>query len=235
MSDNNTSTIEKVFDKNEEIQRAKKELEDIDKDLQEINAKQSRLKTVITENGGELHEATQQLKDKLLENERSLKQKLEINTQLQSQVDAISNSTWPLQLHYLANKDNKVLPSVIKLAGFKKYEEGESCDLITCYDTIDRTYQMVVEIYPNYHNKYVKVGVSLTKNGQNVFASLEVKILNQLSDTNHFTKQFDYFGAKYVWYDNFFQRKRLSVNAEENTQYLKDDCVFFKVCNFTLA
>ena len=35
-----------------------------------------------------------------------------------------------------------------------------------------------------------------------------------------------------VWNDLFIPHNRLSYDADKKCQYLKDDCVFFRVCNF---
>ena len=72
-------------------------------------------------------------------------------------------------------------------------------------------------------------------------------LLNQLSDSNHSEPvefHFDGFGAECqrvmagtmsdngVWFLQFMPHKRLSYDADKKCQYLKDDCVFFRVCNF---
>ena len=83
---------------------------------------QSQLKTTTAEKGRELDEVRKnaeennkslrkmiQLKDKLEGTEQSLQHQLKVNTQLQLQVETISNSTWPLQLNYLGISGNEVI------------------------------------------------------------------------------------------------------------------------------
>jgi len=79
-----------------------------------------------------------------------------------------------------------------------------------------------------------------------VKGTLTVQLLNQLSDSNHSEPvEFNFDGSEYtcerakygtstfgIWCDQFIPHKRLSYDAYKKCQYLKDDCVFFRVCNF---
>ena len=229
-----------------------KDLQDKLKQSQEM---QSQLKTAITEKGRELDEVRknaeennkmlQQLKDKLEGTEQSLQHQLKVNTQLQLQVETISNSTWPLQLNYLANSSNEVVPVVIKLAEFEKYMNME-CVSYAGFYTRDGGYKMYLRIYPNGHlgyDDYVSVFVKLMKGDHDdhltwpVKGTLTVQLLNQLSDSNHSEPvkfHFNGSGDKYYAIGSlqFTHHKRLSYDADKKCQYLKDDCVFFRVCNF---
>ena len=137
------ATKDKLIAKEQELDDVKRDLQatrdrldskeqammSINKDLQ------NKLKTAITEKGRELDEVRknadennkmiQQLKDKLGGTEQSLQHQLKVNTQLQLQVETISNSTWLLKLNHLTNSSNEVVPVVIKLAKFKKYKYCE--------------------------------------------------------------------------------------------------------------
>ena len=237
----------------------------INKDLQDkLKQNQSQLKTKereldevrknAEENNKILQKMIQQLKDKLEGTEQSFQHQLKVNTQLQLQVETISNSTWPLQLNYLANSGNKVVPVVIKLAEFKKYKNDQRIDF-TVY-TRDGGYKMCLFIYPNDlrgHDYYVTVSVRLMKGDHDdhltwrVKGTLTVQVLNHLSDSNHSEPVKFYFNgsgiecqrvttgteSKYgVWSKQFMSHKRLSYDADKKCQYLKDDCMFFRVCNF---
>ena len=81
-----------------------------------------------------------------------------------------------------------------------------------------------------------------------VRGALTVQLLNQLSDSNHSEPvefYFDGSGAECqrvrsfqdkssssVWSVQFIHHNRLSYDADKKCQYLKDDGVFFRVCNF---
>ena len=200
----------------------------------------------------------QQLKDKLEGTEQSLQHQLKVNTELQLQVEMIfkfTNFTWPLQLNYLAKSGNEVVPVVIKLAGFEKYDDNEAFYSAGFY-TRDGGYKMCLCTYPNSgmcYSSYVAVDVYLMKGDHDdhltwpVKGTLTVQLLNQLSDSNHSEPVKFHFhdnGTKFqrvmkgtrssngVWCDQFIPHQRLSYDADKKCQYLKDDCVFFRVCNF---
>ena len=235
---------------------------------------QSQLKTAITEKGRELDEVRknaeennktlqkmiQQLKDKLEGTEQSLQHQLKVNTQLQLQVESIfkfTNFHWPLQLNYLTNSDNEVVPVVIKLVEFKKYKNNQYVTSAGFY-TRDEGYKMYLHIYPSGYlgsRHYVTVIVYLMKGDHDdhltwpVKGTLTVQLLNQLSDDNHSKPvkfHFDGYGSRCqramegilksmyhgIWIHRFIHHDGLSYDADKKCQYLKDDCVFFRVCNF---
>ena len=242
-----------------------KDLQDTKDELKQSQEIQSQLKTAITEKGRELDEVRKnaeennktlqkmiQLKDKLEGTEQSLQHQLKVNNQLQLQVETISNFTWPLQLNYLANSGNKVIPVVIKLA------MNDVSVRSTGFYTRDGGYKMFLCIFPygsaGYVN-YVTVSARLKKGDNDhhltwpVKGTLTVQLLNQLSDSNHSEPvQFHFDGTgrecqrvmegirasstEAVLSLQFMPHKRLSYDADKKCQYLKDDCVFFRVCNF---
>ena len=161
-------------------------------------------------------------------------------------------------LNYLANSDKEVVPVVITLADleFKKYKNGQCLTDLTGFYTWDGGYKMNLCIYPNGRyddDNYISVGVYLMKGDHDdhlawpVQGTLTVQLLNQLSDSNHSEPvEFCYDGldkacqrvktrgrrSHSIWCDQLMPHKRLSYDADKKCQYLKDDCVFFRVCNF---
>ena len=275
-------TSDRLDAKEKELQSTKRDLQatnqtivSINKDLQDklkqSQEMQSQLKTAITEKGRELDEVRknaeennktlqkmiQQLKDKLEGTEQSLQHQLKVNTQLQLQVETIFKNYWSLQLNYLANSGNEVVPVVIKLAEFKKYKYCEAVYSSGFY-TRDGGYKMCLwmYIYPNGctgYGNYVTVRVYLMKGDHDdhltwpVKGTLTVQLLNQLSDSNHSEPvKFHFDGSNIacqrvmkgtkstygVWSYEFMPHKRLSYDADKKCQYLKHDYVFFRVYNF---
>ena len=197
----------------------------------------------------------QQLRDKLEGTEQSLQCQLKVNTQLQLQIETIFNCKWSLRLNYLANSGNKMVPVVIKLAEFEKYKKSDNCLYSTGFYTRDIGYKMCLMIFANgriYGSEdYVAVGACIMKGDHDhqltwpVKGTLTVQLLNQLSDSNHSEPvKFHFDGSskncqrveivshRGVWRNQFMPHKRLSYDAEEKCQYLKDDCVYFRICNF---
>ena len=203
------------------------------------------------ETNNTLHEMMQQQKDKL---EQSLQKQQKVNSQLQLQVETIFNAAWPLQLNYLAVSGNNIVPVVIKL---KEFEKHKFCNFFQCpeFYTRDGGYKMCLIIYPNGHPTagYITMCVYLMKGDHDdhltwpVKGTLTVQLLNQLSDSNHSEPvEFCFNGSSTdcqrvttgvesvsrIWCYQFISHKKLSRDAGKNCQYLKNDLVFFRVCDF---
>ena len=207
------------------------------------------------ENNKTLLKMIQQLKDKLEGTEQSLQHQLKVDTQLQLQIEEIFNLNWSSKLNYLANSGNEIVPVVIKLSEFEKYKYREYIDLPRFY-TKDGGYKMFVSIYPKGSYGFddnISVGVHLMKGDHDdhlawpVKGILTVQLLNQLSDSKHGEPvEFHFYGSgrecqrvitgtksSYgVLLHQFMPHKRLSYDADKKCQYLKDDCVIFRVCSF---
>ena len=209
------------------------------------------------ENHKTLQGTIQQLKDKVEGTEQSLQHQLKVNAQLQLQIDTIFSASWPLRLNHLANSGNEVVPVVIRLAQFEKYKKNCGCFNTTGFYTRDKGYKMLLSIYPNgllaSDRNNVTVCIYLMKGEHDdhlswpVRGTLTIQLLNQLSDSNHSEPApflFNSSGSHYhrvmkgtrstlgLWYGHLIPHKRLSYDADKKCQYLKDDCVFFRVCDF---
>ena len=157
----------------------------------------------------------------------------------------IFKSPWPLKLNHLANIGNEVVPVVIKLAEFKEYKNNQYI-VTTGFYTRDGGYKMYLHIFPNGYvgyDNYVTVFAYFIKGDHDdhltwpVKGTLTVQLLNQLSDSNHSEPVkllFNGSGNKYygILSGQFMPHERLSYDADKKCQYLKDDCVYFRVCNF---
>ena len=246
---------------NKDLQDTKDKLEQSQSQLKTAITEKGReldeVRKNAEENNKTLQKMIQQLKDKLEGTEQSLQHQLKVNTQLQLQVEMNSNSTWPLRLNYLANSGNEVIPVVIKLADFKKYPNGQYVRSAGFY-TRDGGYKMYLRIYPSGsagYDNHVTVIVCLMKGDHDnhltwpVKGTLTVQLLNQLSDSNHSEPvKFCFNGSSMacqrvmegilrsifhgIWCHQFIPYNRLSYDADKKCQYLKDDCVFFRVCSF---
>ena len=176
-----------------------------------------------------------------------------VKTQLRLLV-ANFDSIWPLQLKHFANSGN-VVPVVIKLKEFEKYKSAQHVDFPGFY-TRDGGYKMFLRIYPKgqtYHENYISVYVYLMKGDHDdhlawpVKGTLTVQLLNQLSNSDHSDAVMFHFNGSNVeckkvstgtkssygvYQHKFIPYDRLFNHAIKKCQYLMDDCVIFKVCNF---
>jgi len=261
-------TKSRLDTKEQAIMDMKKDLKATRDKFKKSQEVQSQLKTALIEKGRELDEVRknaaennktvqemiQQLKERLEGTEQSLQDQLKVNTQLQLQVETIFNSNWSLQLNYLVNSDNVVIPVVSKLTEFKKYKNNEDW-ISPGFYTSDKGYKICLRVFPDGISgvsNHVTMSVRLMKGDHDDHlkwpfeGTLTVQLLNQLSDSNHSELvEFNFVGsrsacervksgtAKYgMRCDQFMTHRKLSYDAYKKCQYLKDDCVFFRVCNF---
>ena len=243
---------------NKDLQDTKDKLEqseEIHSQLKTTITEKGRELDEVRKNAEDNKKMIQQLKDKFEGTEQSLQYQLKVNTQLQLQAKTFFNFPWLFQLNLFANSENDVVPVVIKLSEFEKYRYSQYVDLIEFY-TRNGGYKMLLHIFPygwiGFYN-YVSAEVALMKGDHDdhltwpVRGTLTVQLLNQLSDSNHSDPMefhFDGSGkacqrvttgamsAYGAWFYQLMPHKRLSYDADKKCQYLKDDCLFFKVCNF---
>ena len=248
MMDINKALLDKLKESEETQSQLKMAITAKGRELDEVKknaAKNNRISQTIM----------QQLQDKLEKTEQLLQDQVKISTHLQLQVEAIFNSNWLLRLNYLANSGNEVVPVVIKLSEFEKHKKSNNCLYFRGFYTRDMGYKICLTVFTKGRIResedHVAVGVCMMKGVYDhhltwpVKGTLTVQLLNQLSDSNHSEPvKFHFDGSsKYclrveivahrgIWCDWFMPHKRLSYDADKNCQYLKDDCVFFRVCNF---
>ena len=240
---------------NKDLQDKLKRSQEMQSQLKTAITEKGRELDEVRKNAEENNKMIQQLKDKLEGTEQSLQHQLKVNTQLQLQVETIFKSNWSFQLNHLTNSSNEVVPVVIKLAEFKKYKNKEVVYSSGFY-TRDGGYKMYLCIYPNGsagNANCVTVCAYLMKGDHDdhltwpIKGTLTVQLLNQLSDSNHSEPVEYHFdgssiacqraikGTKSIFgvcIYGFMPHKRLSYDADKKCQYLKDDCVLFRVCNF---
>jgi len=246
---------------NNKLDNIKRELQDTKDNFKTSQEIQSQLMMALIEKGRELDEVRinaaesnrtlqeliQQLMDKL-ENQ------LKINSQLQLQLETLFNANWSLKLNYLANSGNEVVPVVIKLKEFERYMKHQDRWRSPGFYTRDGGYKMCLSVLPygvSRTHSDVTVDVYLMKGDYDdyltwpVKGTLTVQLLNQLSDSNHSEPKkfrFDGFSKSCnrvervsdqgVWCNCFMPYDRLPYDDDKKCQFLMDDCVYFRVCNF---
>ena len=200
-----------------------------------------------------LQEMLQQLMNRLEKTEQSLQHQLQDSTKFKFQVETVFNSSQPLLLNYTATSSNMVIPVVIKQTEFKK--------CISWWDSPgfyvwDKGYKMCLRTFPKGSSRvtdHVAVVAYLVEGAHDdnllwpVKGTLTVQLLNQISDNNHSVPvEFSFDGSgnycqrpeawavsiQGVWCYRFMPHKKLSHDTDKKCQYLKDDCVFFRVCSF---
>ena len=208
-----------------------------------------------------LWDMIQQLKDKLEGTEQSLQQQLKVNSQLQLQVEATRSLTWTLWLNQCAENNDKIIPAVIKLLKFTVHKSLNVFNSPGFY-TSDVGYKLCLRVYPNgggndYFYRYgnsISVGAFLMKGDYDdslpwpFTGTLGVQLLNQLDDNSHsdstkfngcatncrrvFSEDLCKSGS---WAYNCMHHRILSYDANRKCQYLKDDCLFFRLTLISIA
>ena len=244
---------DKLDSKEQELEIVKRDLQDTKEKLKRSQEIQSQL---IIEKGRELNK----LKKNAAENDRALREMIQqLSDQLKSDVDQVRESIKDLQTGHLQVHnygDNQIVPVIIKLTEFQKYRHHDNWYSPGFY-TKSGGYKMCLRIFPYGvglgSNTCVSVSARLMKGDHDdhltwpVKGTLTVQLLNQLSNSNHSEPVEFYFDGcssncekvkvgvisdLFVLCTNFIRHNRLSYDADKKCQYLKDDCVYFRICSF---
>ena len=242
--------LQERFKASQEVQsQLKKTVDDKEREITEIRKN-------TTDNIQFLNDMVHKLKSRLEETEKSLQHQLSITMPL---FESMFGSKWCMDLNSLASSGSHILPVVIKLTNFEKFRKNNGNWDSPGFYTKERGYQMYMKVFPNgfntvgAHGSHISVWVPLMKGDHDdhlpwpVKGTLTVQLLNQLCNDNHSEPvkfQFDGSSAECqrvmqrstarsgVWCFQFMHHKKLPHDADKRCQYLKDDCVFFRVYNF---
>lgn len=112
---------------------------------------------------------------------------------------------------------------VIKLIGYEEKRQNSELFTSTYFYTPSGT-RMSIDMYANGHGKGNGTHVSVfvqANNGHNS-ETVTIRLLNQLANENHFVK----VGRNLA---TFIPHSKLDHDPDKNTQYLKDDTLYFRV------
>ncbi len=134
---------------------------------------------------------------------------------------------------------------VIKVTGYSARKDAKLSFYSNAHYTSPGGYNMCIRIYPNGSGRgtgtYVSVYAKLLEGSYDASLSwpfvgtVTITLLNQLSDENHYTKTLEYRKTDncnigdYRGNSLFIQHSALSHAPEKNTQYLKNDTLYFRV------
>ena len=239
--------------KEEELESVKKELRETKEKLKRSQEIQSQL---IIEKGRELNK----VKKNAAENDKTLREMIQqFSDKLRLDVDQMRENIRDLQTGHLRQHnygDNQIVPVIVKLTEFQKYEHHDNWYSPGFY-TKSGGYKMCLRVFPYgvglVSDSCVSVSARLMKGDHDdhlawpVEGTLTVQLLNQLGDSNHSEPvEFHFDGCSsncervkvgvtsdfFVLCSNFMPHGKLSYDADKKCQYLKDDCVVFRICNF---
>ena len=142
-------------------------------------------------------------------------------------------------------KDNKTLkdgePMVVKMTGYKARKETDDVFYSDSFYTSPGGYNMRIRVIPNGNETgkgtHVSVLAELLKGAYDASLSwpfvgtVTFTLLNQLADENHHIQSIecDFLEAwLYRIYQRFISHAALPYNSVKNTQYLKNDTLYFR-------
>ena len=182
----------------------------------------------------------------------------EIDIEIKKKLSAFHALEWPIQLNCLADEDSPGLPTVIKIPRFTySNQDGWSSPSFTTHET---GYKMFMKIYPNGYKygvgfeKFISVALYLMKGKHDeqltwpMKGTVNIQLLNILADRDHSqVVEFKFTGRDQMmckvadgnqkadrasWAHEFFPLNNLSYNRHRKCQYLKDNCVYFRVQSY---
>jgi TNF receptor-associated factor 4 len=153
----------------------------------------------------------------------------------------------------LAHLRSTELPMIYKLDSYDKHKTTKDEVFSPAFYTSPGGYKMCINVYANGHrdgnDTHVSVFACLMK-GENdnhlpwpFTGTITIELLNQLEDDNHYLEDITFPPDEDVsqqvvdeeipiqgWGEQeFIPHSDLGYNAAENYQYLKDDCLYFRI------
>ena len=175
----------------------------------------------------------------------------------------LQQNSWLKKLHSWAAASlsgNDSLPVTIKLTGYARIKRNKESWTSKPFYTSDKEYQMKLLVTPaggpSYgdHSSYMRVQLDFTYEGTQHRSTsyyyhdeyddeyhgsygrtqkFEVQVLNQISDSEHFTEIQEAYLRSYSCWSSWYEIEPISTRLlHRNTatcQYLKNDTIFFKV------
>ena len=158
---------------------------------------------------------------------------------------------WPIKLNAVASmfqKGCQVLPAILQMSGYNKQKENDEEWNSNTFYTHNNGYTMCLVVYAAGDGTYLSVFLCLVKGSHDdeltwpLRGKFEIKLLNQINDSEHYSMNLSYDDsvpdkyrnrvteddkrAKHVWgFPQFISYKDLHKTTPKR-QYLKDDCFF---------
>ena len=151
-------------------------------------------------------------------------------------LSAHENDEDKLHLHMALDTIIKGMGETKKLITFgmggfqRKKEEDKTVSSPFFYTSTG--FNIYIRVFPNGLGNGQGTHVSLKAfafNSTGVVGSITCELLNQLEDNNHHVRTLDFSGLSSVYADSIIPHSELDYDPVKNTQYLKDDTLYFRV------
>ena len=178
-----------------------------------------------------------------------------------STVSIVSAVKWSIKLNASASMFKigcQVLPTILQMSGYDKKKENNEVWYSNTFYTHNNGYTMYLCVYAagagDGGGTHLSVFLCLTKGSHDdeltwpLTGKFEIKLLNQINDSEHYSKNLPYDDSvpdknrnkvtendkrgRHGWgYCRFISCEDLHKTTPK-CQYLKDDCFFFQITNF---
>ncbi|XP_065890865.1 TNF receptor-associated factor 4-like [Dysidea avara] len=244
------------------LDKARQELDEANSKLNKTNANLEKAKSKLDEGLKELSKTKKELshvKNEFGSRIVALEALLHQKNYSYTSGTATAAHNWPTQLHLttqISSPGNGIVPVTFKMTGFAKKMKDKRDWFSKPFFTHKKGYRIRINVIVSGNDKYdgthCSVYLRLMKGQYDDHLNwpfgveLEVMILNQLNDEDHFSDTVDFSEAvydtvvtgrvvdeemaEYGWGTHDFISHEDLVYATPTCQYLKDDCIFFRVC-----
>ena len=157
---------------------------------------------------------------------------------------ALKNKTVELERDLKETKDKLQKSETalkFKLINFQKTKNKDGCVQSPSYNTSPQGYHLALKVYPNGHESgrgtHVSVFAAVLKGEYDaqlkwpLIGQVTFTLLNQLEDKNHFQRKGNLTAdvKERAGLLDFIPHSALGYNPLKNTQYLKDDTLYFRM------
>lgn len=178
----------------------------------------------------------------------SLKREIDYYESLQYDVESLQEEVATLQDMVANTKADIILPQanpmIFRFTNYQAKRKRNSATTSSCFYT-SHGYHMAIKLYPNgspnCKGSYITAHVNLVAGKYDAklkwpfLGTIALTLLNQLDDRNHWTKKITLTNEHKArvgrsWgLTEFIPHSALDHSPVKNTQYLKDDTLYFKV------
>ena len=156
----------------------------------------------------------------------------ELEKKLQQNTKQIEEGSWLTSLHNRASmlsSGNEVVPVVVKMTEFTKHKDADWLSN-SFYDN-RTTCKLQLRIFVNRDDStYMSMCLIKVLQSKRPAGRFAVRLLNQISDRNHYQVQSDVFvPINTIWQKKFFISYKDLHKSTAEYQYLRDDTLFFEV------
>ena len=236
------SAEERLNDYEQQLAFTKKRLND---NARRLSVNERQLDVAKQQLASRTDEAMVKLQRKIEEIEHHSQLKLEMNLQ-----QTMEQMQWALHLNSrVSNDDDQIFPAIIKLSEFERKKDDEMYWYSDTFYTHVDGYNLKLKVFPNGHDvgeyAYLSVYLYMEEGDDDdvlrwpMKKTLKVKLLNQISDTQHHSEMHSITAKRsrtrddrWIWYAHNFISHNDLYYPPAGCKFLVNDSLFFEVSGY---